>query len=47
MVHEYMENIEEFKLALELGKQLVPLLLNTAGNILLFLQGKHYIRFAS
>jgi hypothetical protein len=47
MVHDYMENIEEFKLSLERGKQLVPLLLNTAGNILLFLQGKHYIRLAS
>ncbi len=47
MVHEYMENIEEFKLALQRGKQLVPLLLNTAGNIMLFLQGKHYIRLAS
>ncbi len=46
MVHEYIENIEEFKLSLERGKQLVPLLLNTAGNILLFLQGKHYIRLA-
>ena len=46
MVHEYMENIEEFKLALERRKQLVPLLLNTAGNILLFLQGKHYIHLS-
>ncbi len=30
-----------------LGDKLIPLLLNTAGNILLFLQGKHYIRHVS
>jgi hypothetical protein len=46
MVHEYMENIEEFKLALERGKQLAPLLLNTAENLLKFMYGKNYIRFA-
>jgi hypothetical protein len=39
-----LENFEEFKLAQERGKQLVPFLLNTEDNILLLLQGKQYIR---
>ncbi len=46
-VHDYMENIKEFKLALQRVKQVMPLFLNTADNILLFMQGKHYIRHVS
>lgn len=46
MVHEYMENIEGFKSALERGKQLAPLLLHTAENLLKFMHGKKYIHFA-
>ena len=43
MVHEYMEDLEEFRLALDRGRQLVPLLLQTAGNVLSFLQQKNYL----
>lgn len=43
MVHEYMEDLDEFRLALDRGRQLVPLLLKTTRNVLSFLQQKDYL----
>lgn len=46
MVHEYMTDPEEFRLALARGRDLVPMLLETATNTLSFLKSKNYISFA-
>ncbi|CCE24373.1 hypothetical protein [Methylomicrobium alcaliphilum] len=46
MVHEYMTDPEEFRLALARGRDLVPMLLETATNTLSFLKSKNYISHA-
>jgi len=43
MVHEYMEDIDEFRLALDRGRQLVPLLLGSAQAILSFIDSRNYL----
>ncbi|HYE37798.1 hypothetical protein [Methylocaldum sp.] len=43
MVHEYVEDLAELRMALARGKELVPLLIETAENVLGLLRRRGYI----